>query len=50
MTEKNTAYLDPAGPQLADFMPGAKDGFIARAGRPCQQARQRHLRVPLSMR
>ena len=34
MTEKNTAYLDPAGPQLADFMPGAKDGFIARAGRP----------------
>ena len=38
MSEKNTPFEetgdDRGGPQLADFMPAAQDGFVARAGRP----------------
>ena len=38
MSEKNTPFEetgdDRGGPQLADYMPAAQDGFVARAGRP----------------
>ena len=34
MSEKTVSQDFASGPQLADFLPGVEDGFVARAGQP----------------